>query len=95
MCGFLQRCHLAVIQVSSVVVREAPRLLIRRTADTARLLHMTLMTLVLLNAALGVFLVWALVRLLAHGIHSDRHHRTARAAELRTLPREHRDRIAA
>lgn len=56
---------------------------------------MTLMTLVLLNAALGVFLVWALVRLLAHGIHSDRHHRTARAAELRTLPREHRDRIAA
>jgi hypothetical protein len=56
---------------------------------------MTLMTLVLLNAVLGVFLIWALVQLLAHGIHSDRRHRTTRAAELRMLPREHRNRIAA
>jgi hypothetical protein len=35
------------------------------------------------------------VQLLAHGIDSDRHHRRARAAEVRALPVEHRDRIAA
>ncbi len=56
---------------------------------------MTLTTLVLLNATLGTLLVWGLVQLLAHGIDSDRRRRKANAAELRTLPREHRDRIAA
>ena len=56
---------------------------------------MTLTTLVLVNATLATLLVWGLVKLLAHGIDSDRRHRTARAAELRTLPREQRDRIAA
>ena len=56
---------------------------------------MTLTTLILLNAVLGFLLIYALVHLLTHGVHSDRHHAASRHAEIRSLPAEQRDRIAA
>lgn len=56
---------------------------------------MTLTTLIITNAVLGVALVYALAHLLAHSIHADRRHRTARRAEILALPSQHRDRIAA
>lgn len=51
--------------------------------------------LVITNAVLAVVLVYALVWLLTHGIHADRRHRSVRAAEIRDLPVERRDKIAA
>ena len=56
---------------------------------------MTLTMLVITNAILAVLLVYGLVWLLTHGIHADRRHRTVRAAEIRDLPVDRRDRIAA
>lgn len=56
---------------------------------------MTLTSLIIMNAVLGLGLVYALVHLLAHGIHADRRHRATRVAEIRALPSQQRDRIAA
>ena len=56
---------------------------------------MTFSTLIILNAALGLALVYALVHLLAQAIHADGRHRATRAAEIRSLPSRERDRVAA
>jgi hypothetical protein len=56
---------------------------------------MTLTTLITVNAILGFAVVWGLVYLLGHGVHSDRHHRLERAGELLRLPKQQRDKIAA
>ena len=56
---------------------------------------MTLPTLIIVNAALGLGLVYALVHLLTHAVHADRRLRVTRAAEVRALPSRHRDRVAA
>jgi len=56
---------------------------------------MTLTTLFLINAVPALLLVYGLVSLLAHGIYADRRQRRERAAEVRALPIEQRDRIAA
>ena len=56
---------------------------------------MTMTMLVITNAVLALVLVHALVWLLTHGVHADRRHRSVRAAEIRSLPVDRRDRIAA
>ena len=56
---------------------------------------MNLSTLIIVNAALGLVLVSALVHFLAHAIHADARQRAVRAAEIRSLPSRERDRVAA
>ena len=60
-----------------------------------RLEPMNLSTLIIVNAALGLTLVYALVHFLAHAIHADARQRAVRAAEVRSLPSRERDRVAA
>ena len=56
---------------------------------------MTLATLITVNAILAAVLVYALVHFLAHGLQADRKLRTARSAELRSLPEHRAGRVAA
>ena len=56
---------------------------------------MNLSTLIIVNAALGLVLVSALVHFLAQAIHADARQRAVRAAEIRSLPSRERDRVAA
>lgn len=56
---------------------------------------MTITTLVITNAILGFSLVYAVASLLLSGVHADRRHRSQHAAEVRALPLERRDRVAA
>ena len=57
--------------------------------------RMTTTTFIIVNGVLAVALVYSLVHLLVQSIHADRHHRVRQAAEVMTLPRRDRDRIAA
>ncbi len=56
---------------------------------------MTLTTLIAVNAVLAALIVFAIVRLLHHGIHSDRHAHQELQATLMTLPKHERQKIAA
>jgi hypothetical protein len=50
---------------------------------------------IMTNAVLGALTGFALLRLLLHGVYSDRRHLRVRAAEIRALPARNRDRSAA
>jgi len=57
---------------------------------------MTQMTIILMvNAAFSAVLIYALVFLLGHGIHADRHHRIAVVERLLTRPAAGFGRLAA
>ena len=56
---------------------------------------MTFSTLIIVNATLGLVLVYTLVHFLAQAIHADGRQRAVRAAEIRSLPSRERDRVAA
>jgi hypothetical protein len=60
-----------------------------------RLDLMTFSTLIIVNATLGLVLVYMLVHFLAQAIHADARQRAVRAAEVRSLPSRERDRVAA
>ncbi len=56
---------------------------------------MTSTSLITLNAVLAAIAVYGIVRLLLHGIHSDRQARHARAADVVSLRSHERDELAA
>lgn len=56
---------------------------------------MTLQTLITVNAVLGAVVVYGIVRLLVHGIHSDLRARLGDPAALRPRAARERDRLAA
>ena len=56
---------------------------------------MTLTTLITLNAVLAVAAVYALVHLLAHGVHHDRRTHEAHAERIPLRREAHEDRLAA
>ena len=63
--------------------------------SAGRLELMTFSTLIIVNATLGLVLVYALVHFLARAIHADARQRAVRAAEVRPLQSRERDRVAA
>ena len=89
MCGFLRDCHLGVIH--SVLTGAFQRSFIEGGHRSG----MTYSTLIIVNATLGLVLVYALVHFLAQAIRADGRHRAVRAAEIRSLPSRERDRVAA
>lgn len=56
---------------------------------------MTMTTIVIVNSILAAAVVYGLVHLLGHGIHSDRKHHRQVGGELRALPERSSERIAA